>query len=997
MTPFWIIDFIEKDSCESFFETYWQSFKHNNPDVVGKDNPDENKFFYFTDATTADITKEKLYSIGDRLALDGEEKRIIPAYRNTEGNRLNVIVLGDLSQPTTRERFHLWTAYVRQQYLQRAWPTFSSVFFHGILRRPNGMCHKVDDNVVGFLNELATLERQNVNSRPFDHVLFVQSTEEKEKRAIVEQTLHMVAYHIARTDGSQLGNDPNRVFFDANATGVFYESDVQKEQDAHSLGQIMLNDFIASKEKEFYDVQEAQEHVKRNMAFVNNLSADGIASALFEGVSGVEHIDIVRPCHPLNPNIVKVWREYYQGYIPSLRRELVNALKRRSVIAEEECSKRMFQNQEDFISAQTLRLQDLVFEMFCNTGEEYKFKHVGLQQCLKVLELFSDAIKHEVDSSKRSRMAFLIPDRLKKAAQKVKENGMTDNGILDVLTTKLSRLPLYNLSRLLRILTLGLLVGALIALFYSPLGYLAIPIVLVIDLLIFNSRVRRIESLKDQYVACKMLQLQQRLNDKADEEIKRTYAQLAKYINWLQVEKIEYLQKNMSTVAPPDFLFQMTDIFQPLVSSTSYEEVTRPRVLIPSHSVSREDLRKVVSCSGSFGSEPLTAGSPAGFIKLPVKGTSYRITSMIDGQKDAVQNLIHSLLKEKREVRGGIEKQVGFNYHTVPAARRMLLLLDISGSMSGESIVQLKEYVNSLSTKGEIEWIAFSNSVTATSRDRDLADLSAVGGTNYIPALQKALEWCNETPYDDIILISDGEPFEPISKIIPEAKKLQQPLNTISISTTAESVLVQLAQATGGTEITVESLQDIQEPTTEEELLPRIVGIAQGTYSFGELMKHSQIIACAEALYVFAIRMVNDTKLSTLDLIEKYGNDKGLVEWLDTTARLGTLKRGVSSQPQTCYLAIASTDADKLTEKMNSLNTGRTIETCDVNPDINVPIGQKEPDMIVSMLCCRPLSYIGDLEWAAVNEDDATITRRNDLLTLVDATHLVNMYNHQIA
>ena len=99
------------------------------------------------------------------------------------------------------------------------------------------------------------------------------------------------------------------------------------------------------------------------------------------------------------------------------------------------------------------------------------------------------------------------------------------------------------------------------------------------------------------------------------------------------------------------------------------------------------------------------------------------------------------------------------------------------------TIQDLKNVVLELQQRSEVEWIAFDHDLVSTSFEGGkIEDLKGEGGTSYVPAIKKAVEYLQNNYADKIILISDGEPSEGLDAILQAAKELNQPLNTITIS-----------------------------------------------------------------------------------------------------------------------------------------------------------------------------------------------------------------------
>ena len=979
---------MKKGSIEPFFETYWRACLQNNSNLGETD-----KFFHITDAAEPELTREKLqYIASQRLSRDTkEEPKLIPAFKAPNGNKINVIFIGDVTDEKTIERFHLWAAYLMKQKMPGTgtdWATISKVSMYGILIRPDSAT--IDDNVMtprvkGFLNELATLEQMDINHRPFEHILFLQSSENTVKRAAAEKSLCLAAYHIARTDGQCFDQNSSYCFHDANATGVFYEADVQNELDTYNLSQVMLSNFIANEGPDFFNTAEAERFVGDNSDFVDSLTPKKLSKSLTSGCKSPDTVRIKRPVHPLNIlKIGKVWREYYGNYIVNMKRDLVNKMRRNLIMFEDDYKKQLAQQQVDFIGERTDTLQELVFQMFCDTGSRDRFRHISLPQSLKVLELFEARIGDGFKDDSGKAKAFIIPDDLLKAARKANENKWTSDHVLDVLTSKLQRLPLYNLARLLRVILLGVMVGGTLAAMVNPLYWILTPLILAIDLLIFNSKVKRIEALKDQYTGMKLVEMRDLMGKQVDLMIEKTKDEMGQYIQWLRENKLQRLQSSLSVMRPPSFQFTESEVFQPLVNRQS-ASVDDTKLLIPAKGSEVNKLADTLTESGSFGKNPLTKNVPTAQITAE-NGNTYRIFDLIKGHDATVQYLVQNLMREHRNVIDGTEQKVDFTKHQT-GSRSMLLLLDISSSMCGKPIEDLKNYVNALSSKGSIEWIAFSHQVCLTSREADIEKAEAKGGTNYIPAIKLAVDWLGKgSQYDDIIIISDGSPFETPEDIIAEAKNLNQPLNTISIGGNAETVLVDIAMQTGGEEVTIDNFDDLPEKW-ENEILPRIAAVEDGLYSFGDLLKRCQIIPAARALHSFTLQQLKSGNLKLPQLIVQYGCPEGLTEWYELSGQRNTIKQGVSGHKEKISCSTASSKFDdELKQKLNSIKS------------TSLDLSSDEPGMIASLLTTQPLDKIGDLQWAqTLNSDDKSINDENRLNeVLTDSTSIINVYKSEI-
>lgn len=993
MTPFWIVNFLEKDSQESFFKSYWNAYVQNN-----QQETIPLKFFHITDGSADSLTREELNEIAfQKLSRSTDDaEKLIPAFTRPNGNKINVIFIGDVTQEKTIERFHAWAAYLQQQRMQdvnRPWFSINSVSMYGILLRPETIT--VDDNLLndrvkGFLNELNTFERMDINHRPFNQVLFLQSPTASECRAATEYAANLSAYHIARTDGKCFRDYvmDTQPYFDANTTGVFYEANVQKGIDAYNLSLIMLQDLVASEDEAFLNIEEAKQFVDDNQDYTESMTPLAMSRFLVSECPKAPAFDILKPtCHPLNFfKIRTVWQEYYNKYIVKLKSDLVNKVQKEILTFEDDYRSVLFSRQHQFVTERSDTLQNLVFQMFCDIGSRSRFKHIGLKQSFKVLEYFKIKITDAFKDKERIEQAYVLPNNLEKAIATTSTNVRSSKQVLDELTVQLENLSIYNPARLLRTTLLGILVGIPLSIFLSPIALVAIPLIILADMMVFNAKVKHIESLKDQYVGMRLQEIRERLNVQIQQCIDTTQKEIRQYIKWLHDKKLVWLQENLSVLAVPSTQFKFNKVFQPLLD----EALSDSRRLIPAQDIDLNRRSKDLLKSGTFGQSPLTENVPTIQLNSVENGSPVSIFDLVNGEKSTVQELVQRLMYQDENVTGGEEEQVDFQKHNGVSNRSMLLLLDVSGSMFGE-MDSLKQYVKDLESLGEIEWIAFDDRVVATSRDTDIENLSCGGGTCYIPAIKEAVEWLKSDNYDDIVLLSDGGPFETINDIVSVAQALKQPLNTIAVgASAAEKVLIEIALQTGGEEITVANFEEIREAEKwNSEILPRLALLDNSDYSFGELMKHTQIVACAKALQKFTLKQLEDNALTIPKIFSQYICKNGFEEWLDVTSQRNTLAQSAAPQADRfCFSTVKEPDVDNIEQSISNM----------CNRAMRMDNSDKEPAMILSLMSLRPLSNIGDLQWAStMKHGDQTI---NDIETLKslkqDGYIFQNIYDEKI-
>lgn len=981
MTPFWIVNFTKKDSCESFFETYWRAFQQNNPAATESD-----KFFYMTDATSEELTEERLASIATRLSVDvAGEKKLIPCFNN-QMKDLNVFFLGDITEEHTINRLHLWAAALRNGLLEKRWGSLTDIRFYALLWRPESATASpgISARSKGFLNELSTLERFDINHRPFERVLFFQSSDIADQKPLAIERMYLTTLHLARECRNIFLGTDERLFVDASATGIFFESQIQREHEAYKLGQILMKDLACSTAAEFFNRDEAADYVNKKAEFIQSLSPKAIGTAMKAGMPkavDASQFDIARPCHPLNPKVGFVWREYFGKYIVGMKKNLVNGLRRELVRYEEDYREKLYDNQCKYVSDRSQVLNNLVFDMFTSPVEEAKFQHVSIPQSMEVLTRFREKIEAESRKGLDAVDAFEMDSSLQRAADRATSNGWSAKHVLEVLTSRLRTLPVYNFARLIRLVMLVLMLGfglyqLLIHLGVDTgdatwYGVILAAVVMLIDLFVYTNKVRRIEALKQMYIAAMLLELKQRMETEIVNCEKKTYEEMLQYADWLRRERLERLQESLSVLAPPSFNFQESAVFQPLAGSISDNDAYS-KLIIPTSKFDQEELRSAMAASGTFGKNPIIANAP--FNKMSADGDSIPLADMVSGHKDVSQRLVKKLMGEPRHVGATTVRDVDFQRHEHHSQlhETMLLLLDVSGSMGGQSLDDLKRYVKSLASEHEVDWIAFESEVVTTSFDSDNVDrLSADGGTNYLPAIKKAVEMMRSQLFDDIVLISDGEPFETLEDVVKAAAELGQPLNTISIGDSGEEFLIELAHATGGVEITVESLQQVKDKWNSE-IRGKLVTYEGKEYTFGQLMKMVHIEGCAQALHSFALRHIASVGLNIASSLLKYGDAAGLREWEDASSQHNTHSQTSSAGNAVMYLSLNSTsnDAVQYVEKRSAAGTAIRMATT-AHPGGGAPTD--EPDMIAVLASLRPMNRIGDLLWADFTTNDRSV------------------------
>jgi succinyl-CoA synthetase alpha subunit len=122
------------------------------------------------------------------------------------------------------------------------------------------------------------------------------------------------------------------------------------------------------------------------------------------------------------------------------------------------------------------------------------------------------------------------------------------------------------------------------------------------------------------------------------------------------------------------------------------------------------------------------------------------------------------------------------------------ILADISGSMMGEKLSELKKALHKVWRPG-IHGIAFGSDIYDFD-EKDINSLYVSGSTNMLGALQAA--WDDRV--DHIVLLTDGMPDQPETVILSYVRQNQSiPIDTIAIGSNCNTnLLIQISNLTNG-------------------------------------------------------------------------------------------------------------------------------------------------------------------------------------------------------
>lgn len=962
MKPVWIFDFIKKGSVESFFTTYHNALLQSSN---GKVIP---KWYHVTEGLDNNETLNTLEDEAKNILIDIQVGEVvyakkIPAWDQNNNKDLNVVFVGDIHNTDAQQKMLQFAEKLISN--RNYFPPSANLRFYALLwRSANCSVQALTPSEEKFIADLQAMMGKNINNR-FHKVLFFESSiipKEKEKAiaSMVLAALH-IATHESLGNGDELTMQDNHKFYNANAVGVFYEKDVHKEQEAFYISNIILQSLVAG-EDEFPDPNEVATFLNKQEGFFNAFSATSIAESLKlrcpEPSSRRNEYCTDSEVSPFSLNLRHVWNKYFRNYIVNLKRNIVNTTKKVLVEFVSNFKETLYREQVKFANKAKQDIENKVFAIFKDPQQNV----ISIPQALNILNNISTRIQaqaKDIDAAKI--VAFEFPAYLKGAREQVLAEAAEgdSNTTISILEGKLRKHPVLFFSKLVRAFVVGAILSYSSCTFFMDgaanivtwgIGILLFLIPFGVAFWGYKEHIVRLEALKDQYVAALLLKCQKELDEELKRCVKQTYEDIGTIIKWIRTQKLEYLQRNLSVIAPPKFSFVSSPRFQPLLNYMSYELGEKNQLLIPTSILNIEANKQ--QPSGSFGVSPIIKNPPTS--RVIYQNIPYSLHDVTANTQQGVQlrtKLIKGLLSSQIKAGGNVEQNLQFE--AIRTTRTKLLLLDVSGSMS-DSMDGLKQAVERLATTASIKWVAFNDTVVATGDTADeFNNIGASGGTEYIPAFKKAQEICSEMLVDQVILISDGAPFEDISDIMLEATKLNQPIHTISIGEVGASVMQQISSETNGEQIIVDNLSQIEQTITSSFNYVFSLGL-DGEYAFAELMQKCYIAGCAEALHKFAISILKPTATSIVDLIAEYASDEGMAEWKSVSNPTCMHSAGTTApEPTTTYIQMVydSSDESKITPKFDRFDNNKLCKITNT------------PEILVSTLTLRHIGSIDDLAW----------------------------------
>lgn len=1017
MNPLWIIDFTgSQGTISDFFNRYWQAHKTN----IGNLNTEP--WFIISSIRDLGLEMENGEPWNEKIILEkvdhvlniakslnadfqGIPRMIKHVFTNVP-NTLNVIFIGDTKSLETQRFFNILSMKLRERMLPpNPWTSIPNIFIYGLVYRRDSVSIEgglsVEEKI--FLHHLHNAALNLKPSRPFNNVLFFQSQERVREDMI--KTMSLAALHIGMGDENDLryyqevGHD--FPFLNAGIAGIFLEQSVQNEREAFLLGHTLMDAFINNISSVFFRKDSAESYVNQIPLFASDLfSSAQIAKEITLDTPKVSIKETMfdPEIQPTSWSLKRVWMKYYNDFILNLKKNLVNKIRLEILSVENAYKEKIAENHYNWISDKTKAIEDGVFGIF---KSDHPHPQCSIFQAIEIADLCNKKITgqqtaHETDICQKIKNSnevidfepFPLNQKFSKAFKAACESNKINNKdqvnetqVLDLLESKLKYHPVFFLSMLIRAILIGLMlmfVGIPMLRFLSPnvinlefltrniyiLGFALFLIPIVVMIWKCRQYTSRIKSLKDQYIVISIKNLNNRIVDFVSETITKSYEEVSEFCLWIKDKRLEEgLRKQLGVLPPLEFNFEPFDHFQPLLVDNVKITEKSQFLLHPEENCLRENAPSMIS--GTFKNQVILSSVPD--LKVRLNSGDKKITELTDQE---TMELIHELMKEKAVIFHSIEETTALSKIKVTSSVSKVLLLDVSGSMSGDPLNKLIKVVQEYKAKygDQIRWVGFATEARLdkeVSGDIKKAEDECGGGTSYVPAFLKAKENFEngELQFDKLIMISDGGTCD-IDEAIKIAKVIGKPVDVIFIGMSGgENYLKKLADETGGHFTSVDNVDEI-----EVEVRKGLEFVLKqgdtGKFEFWQLLMKGNIEGCARALRSFAKRKMISSSYSIEELIEINGGDNGLQEWIVMAQSSCSVDPGAKKMPMVIQLkshdSRTGVSQAAVRKKLNRL---REINNCSKYPC--------PPEILISLMTIQELEAgIRDLYWSYNPKED---------------------------
>lgn len=954
LKPVWIIDLTDQKEVEQQLIDYIASygdgkkwFHYSRYSDLGLKNDFSDlkklteKYIDVADNVGSLLLKPKADPYSPSL-LDTEIFKINTIQNGFSGlpaiDSLDVFVVGDLKNLQTRSHFNALIHKLKQlnQDPLNSWiGTNISSYYYGLLWLPKNLDVKgfLSEDDKQFLNQTHNFQQVD-GDYLYDNIFLFQSDidEESKKESFDSMALSILsisATAYSNEIGKYTQQNKKQLIFNAKASGVFYETEVHKEQQGFILSDVLLNAFKNEKRSPFFDLNNIDSQVdKCSLIEKGLLQPDQINASLVNDNNIIEDSEIEENIFKSNiPSVsdflkpADLWNKYYNGFVINLKKNIINSVKQTLYWKLIKYQQQVELNTTQWIKESSSTLENHVFSIF---NENDPAANCSLQQLLGIAKGLDGKIKLEAEqflagnktinsiSSPNSRFAaFPLSEKYQKALATAKaiygadqNDNVEEKKALETLETHISNHPVIYLAQVIRAVLIALcLIFISIPFFkflctgenpilnfpllgkYPILGGL-ISACITLAVFIWKSRqyTNRLKSYIEQYIAV----LWHKTNNEAYQfnqtQITECYDQLINFSeNWLIKEKIEKkLIGGLFSKLPRDFNFKSSKWFQPLLSNPT--EVKENK-------------------TNDSASVQLTSGAFDGVSLIPENKIPSPNVTLASGEKliselslDDKMALIRKLMKEEIKVNKVISDQLDI----VEPPFVSLLLLDVSGSMKGESFNKLVDIVRRLksSYKDKIRWIAFS-----TDAKTDEECHNEVPKDFGFTFLDKALEKVKEIDfaYDKVILVSDGAPTDEdgrslkgnaLLEMTNKAKSIGKPIDVIFIgekNSNGEKYMLSLAAETNG--IALSDTIDVLEDKMKKNLSVKYqLTDADKKLTFDKLLQMAHVEACSDALFEFSKKQLAQLNYTIEKMLTTYMEGDGLTPMFRMTTQFDNVK-----------------------------------------------------------------------------------------------------------
>lgn len=822
-------------------------------------------------------------------------------------------------------------------------------YFYLHLWMPEGLnlSDRVEETDTEFFNLLHNFQKEFL----FNYILIYTSIEAKVKKddAFVQifNAINLISVGSDTNSTKSIFNadfdhiDKENRFFLCEALGVYHERDVFVDQQAYILGDILLKAFKEKTEKPFVNNEVVNEIVKKanldellnpnhlNHAITsdfrapdkpqNKIDLGRLSDKVLGGIKPSDSKTKALDTYIWNP--AKLLNGFYLGFLFTIKKNLINEIQQEIQWKYEDFKKNVDEKARIVLAEKNQELDNQIFSIF---NHQSPAKECSLQQALKINERIESKTKELYGKFESEKATFQfketsgdeqfayfpMTETYKNALETVNLTyaGMSSKEkqkkIVEHIETIVKNYPVVWWAQFTRVMLsvfclifitgpiIGLLSGARQSSF-TDFKYMGIGAILsLIPLILFwwqnRQRKQVLVSMVNQYIAVALEELNEKALNHNRDKVAECMQMVCSYLAWVKTDKIQKrLIGGLRLQKPKDFSFMPTESLQPLFTIPLVVEDLKDGTAKQKNHVS-----KIESAAFGIPKEPLFKDLSQ--ITTKVKCSSGQIT-LIDlvQDDDKKVELLHDLMSQKVKI------NEAFGDATISAEPKLniLLLLDVSGSMRGQSFETLKKVVSKLkvSHQDNLHWIAFSDEAkTETECEGEIPPL--FGFTNLKKAFDKAEE-LNAFNFDKVILVSDGLPTNNAGQFINDIEKqnlcqdaysLNKPLDVIYIGNdgNGKAFMKLLAETTGGKsyEQTIESLDERLKQSMKIKY--EITGVDQ-TKKVDELLQMGHTEAINSAISEFCRAKLMDVSSSIEEYLEHKGSSEdGIISLLKSATML---------------------------------------------------------------------------------------------------------------